>query len=151
MARGKGAVANNVGESVFSTGKFATAGDSGQSTLHLLRQTTNAIQTQLLCSDETGNTITAIGVNTSLYVKAGITGYNVTTNSTSCFEIVAHLSRDTGNLTLNSETVNTIHNPEALSVAIVPSTTLYQVRVTGLASNTINWTCKLEQVWSRNI
>ena len=152
FARGKGAVANSVGESVFSTGKFKTAGDSGQSTLHLLRQTTNQIETQLLCSDDaSGNTITPLGVKTSILVKALITAYNVTTNSTAAFEIVAHMSRDSENVVLNSHTVTPIFNPETLAVAIVPSTTLYQVRVTGLAGNTINWTCKLEQVWSRNI
>jgi hypothetical protein len=152
FARGKGAVAHSVGESVFSTGKFTVAGDSGQSVLHLLRQTTNATQTQLLCSDDaTGNTITALGVNTSLLVKASIAAYNVTTNSTAAFEIVAHMSRDSGNVVLNAHTVTPIFNPESLAVAIVPSTTLFQVRVTGLAANTINWTCKLDQVWSRSL
>lgn len=152
FARGKGAVANSVGESVFSTGKFKTAGDSGQSVLHLLRQTQNATQTQLLCSDDaSGNTITALGAYTSLHVKAVITAHNVTTNSTAAFEIVAHMSRDTGNVVLNTHTVTPIYNPEAIAVAIVPSATLFQVRVTGLAANTINWTCKLEQVWSRNM
>lgn len=152
FARGKGAVASDVGESVFSTGKFKTAGDSGQSTLHLLRQTTNQIETQLLCSDDaSGNSISAMGVSTSLVVKATISAYNVTTNSTAAFEITAHLSRDSGNVVLNAHTVTPIFNPESLSVSIVPSTTVYQIRVAGLVGSTINWTCKLERVWSRNM
>lgn len=151
FVRGKGAVARDVGESVFSTGKFKTAGDSGQSTLHLLRQTTNATQTQLLCSDDaSGNSITDMGINTSLLIKAYVSAYNVTTNTVAAFEITAHLSRDTGNVVLNAHTVVPIFNPDNLDASIVPSPTVYQIRVTGLVGSTINWTCRLERVWSRN-
>ncbi|MCH7391808.1 hypothetical protein [Acinetobacter dispersus] len=150
-ATGKYAVANNVGERAFSTGRFLTDGDSGQSVMHLMRKTSDAVQTQLVCSDVTSDTIVAMGLKTSLYLKAVITAYNTTTNAMAAFEIVAHLSRDTGNAVLNAHIVTPIYNPDNLAVAIVPSTTLYQVRVTGLAANNINWTCRLETVWARNI
>ncbi|MCH7392416.1 hypothetical protein [Acinetobacter dispersus] len=152
-ASGKYAVSNSVGERAFSTGRFLTTGDSGQSILHLLRQTTNATTAQLLCSDVDSPVITPMGIYTSLLVRAFITGYNVTDNTTCAFEITAQLSRGDmfTNVVLNAHTVNPIFNPNSFTVAIVPSTTLYQVRVTGAVGKTVNWTCRLETVWARNI
>lgn len=154
QSSGKSAVANNVGERAFSTGKFVTAGDSGQSVLHLMRQTTDGVQTQLLCSDgTTGNAITALGQNTSLVIKGLISAYNVTSNSTASFEITAHITRiGAANVAVDALTVTPIFNPESLALpSVVGSTSLFQVRVTGLVANTIRWTCKLDQVWSRSL
>jgi len=153
LARGKGAVANNVGENVFSTGKFKTAGDSGQSTMHLFRQTTDGIMAQLTL-DDANTTITALGINTSLTVKALISAIRVdTAGDSASFEVVAHIYRGaSGTPILNAFSVTPIYKSNAgYNVDVITTASGYQVRCQGVIGQTINWTGKLENVWSRNV
>lgn len=152
MARGKGAVANNVGESVFTTGKFKTAGDSGQSTMHLFRQTTDGIMQQLLL-DDNNSTIVALGVNTSLFLKASVVGFRVDAEGYASFNIYAHVTRGaSGAPVLKSLQVEPIYKSDPLYDADITVTAIgYQVRCKGYAGHSINWTGKLEALWARNI
>lgn len=155
MARGKGAVANNVGESVFSTGKFKTAGDSGQSVMHLLRQTNTGTETQLLLDDGSTSVITPVGINTLLNVKGNVVGIRDDNIDGCSFSFNAVLFRGNSgvleikNLTINTEwTSNEFYN---VTLKVNPVNNAYQIIVQGTDGHIINWTCRLETVWSRNI
>ncbi|MDC4705196.1 hypothetical protein NQ847_06840 [Acinetobacter baumannii] len=152
FASGKYAVANTVGERAFSGGRFATTGDCGYSTIPLMRMTTTNGATQLLCSDVPGDSIAAVGINTSLTLRGMITAFNKTSGSTASFRIEAHVSRGaSGGAIVNAKTITPIYNPESLSVDVGINAASYQILVTGLVSNNINWSGKLETVWARNI
>lgn len=154
LARGKGAVANNIGESVFSTGKFKTAGDSGQSTLHLLRQTTTGVETQLLCDDSGSSILTPIGVNTTLIITGVMSGHRVDSEGYASFKFTAVLTRSSGALTVQYLNVEKLFvSDPSYNMTIKVNTTLnsYQVLAQGVQGHTINWTAKVDTVWSRNI
>ena len=154
LARGKGAVANNIGESVFSTGKFKTAGDSGQSTLHLLRQTTTGTETQLLCDDSGSSILTPIGVNTTLTVTGVMSGHRVDSEGYASFKFTAVLTRGSGALTvqhLNVEKLFVSDPSYNMAVKVNPTLNSYQVLAQGVQGHTINWSAKVDTVWSRNI
>lgn len=154
MVRGKGAVANNVGESVFSTGKFKTAGDSGQSTLHLLRQTTTGIETQLLCDDNGSSILTPIGVNTTLTITGIMSGHRVDSEGFASFKFTAVLTRGSGDLTvqhLNVEKLFVSDEAYNMNIKVNPTLNSYQILAQGVQGHTINWTAKVDTVWSRNI
>ena len=154
FARGNQAVANNVGESVFSTGKFKTVGDSGQSSMHLLRQTTNHIETQLLLDDSGSAIITPVGVNTTLVVSGTVSAHRIDAEGFAGFSFTAVLGRATGSLQVLSSDIKTLYSSDpAYSVAIktISSNSAYQILVQGVAGHTVNWTAKLDCVWSRNI
>lgn len=153
-ARGKGAVANNVGESVFSTGKFNMAGDSGQSTMHLMRQSTTGIETQLLADDSGSAILTPIGVNTILKVRGHLVGYRMDADGGASFSFEAVLYRGSGKLELKSLEIKKDWSSDDLyNMNIVVNSTVnsYQVRAKGVNGHVINWSCKLDTVWSRNI
>ena len=153
MARGKGAVANNVGESVFSTGKFNTVGDSGQSVMHLLRQTSTGTETQLLLDDGSTSTITPVGVNTILNVKGVVVGLRDDNIDGCSFSFNAVLFRgNNGELEIKNLDVNTEWASNELynvRLNVNPTNNAYQVIVQGVGGHIINWTCRLENVWSR--
>ncbi len=154
LARGKGAVANNIGESVFSTGKFKTAGDSGQSTLHLLRQTTTGTETQLLCDDSGSSILTPIGVNTTLTVTGVMSGHRVDSEGYASFKFTAVLTRGSGALTVQHLNVEKLFvSDPSYNMNVKVNTTLnsYQILAQGVQGHTINWTAKVDTVWSRNI
>lgn len=154
LARGKGAVANNIGESVFSTGKFKTAGDSGQSTLHLLRQTTTGTETQLLCDDSGSSILTPIGVNTTLTITGVMSGHRVDSEGYASFKFTAVLTRGSGVLTvqhLNVEKLFVSDLAYNMAVKVNPTLNSYQVLAQGVQGHTINWSAKVDAVWSRNI
>ena len=154
FARGKGAVANNIGESVFSTGKFKTAGDSGQSTLHLLRQTTTGTETQLLCDDSGSSILTPIGVNTTLTITGVMSGHRVDSEGYASFKFTAVLTRTNDVLTVQYSNVENLYTSDPaynMAVKVNPTLNSYQILAQGVQGHTINWTAKVDTVWSRNI
>lgn len=153
-SRGKGAVANNVGENAFSTGKFKTAGDSGQSTMHLMRQTDTGFETQLLLDDGTSSIITPVGVNTILKIRGSIVGFRVDAEGGASFGFTAVLYRGGGGLEVKSLSIDRDWSSDALydmNVKVNTANNSYQILAKGVSGHTINWTGKLETVWSRSL
>lgn len=154
MARGKSAVANNIGESAFSTGKFKTAGDSGQSTMHLMRQTDTGFETQLLLDDGTSSIITPVGVNTIIKIRGDVVGFRVDGEGGASFGFTAVLYRRGGALEVKSLNIEKDWSSDDLydmNVKVNPVNNSYQVLAKGVSGHKINWSGTLETLWSRNI
>lgn len=152
-ASGKYAVANNIGERVFSTGRFKTTGDSGQSILHLMRQSTTGVETQLLPDDTGSNILTPVGANTTLTLSGTVTGHRVDAEGSANFKFTATLYRGSGNLTVTSLNIEKIYASDSLYNMNVKalSNNAFQVVAKGVEGHIINWTCRLNMEFSRNI
>ncbi|MFC4712226.1 hypothetical protein [Planococcus dechangensis] len=152
MARGKAAVANNVGESAFSTGKHKTTGDNFESSMHLLRQTTTGIQTQLLLDDNNA-IIQPLGVNTSIGIEVSITGFRVDAVGSAKFKISALIERrGSAAPVIRALTVTPEFKSDPLYDAdVIISNNAYQIRVKGVSGHTINWSGRLQTEVSRDI
>lgn len=151
LARGKGAVANNVGEFVTATGKFKTVGDTGHNDLHLMRQTTDGIAQQLFL-DDANSTITAVGVNTAIAFEVLVTGIRVDAPGSASFKVIAHIERFTGVPELKALTVTPVYSSDpGYNADVIVTSSGYQIRCKGVSGHTINWSARYVSSFSRNI
>lgn len=146
VAFGRYANATLVGALTVGAGRFSTAGDAQTSIVPLRVQTTNATTTTMLAQSGA----LTISSNTTWAFRALISCRRIDGGSqeSGAYEIVGAIKNDAGTTALlGTPTVTTLGEDDAVwnvTATANNTTDTLQIQVTGAASKTINWVCRLE-------